>query len=414
MFAFPYPFRFFFVFLTPVIFTVNPVDVIAVETAQLRAKPGKGISFRTADSRFRAKVGGLLQMDTVPFNTNDRLIHDNSGVRRGRMTLNMRFDRDWNLRTTYDFTADQLDINGFQLFYLGYKGIARTHIKIGNLQEFVSLDWLTSSRNTVFIERAQMVSLVPPLHLGVTASTHGELWTASAGLFGSRPADGIQPENSWGVSSRVTYTPIKTKKSIVHFGVSGAYREPDNNRLNLQRSIAGSADDFNAESVRFSALGRINNIPGIINTEFAARHASLALQFEYLRTFKDDHFMTQDTGFDSWYVQGSWLLTGEMRRYRKKQGVFGTVKPGKKSNLAHKIGAWEVAVRYSELSAMGKTALPVESETNLTIGLNWYLQNNIRFMANYIRVHSHFNPMNALTAANEHTNIFVVRSQLEF
>ncbi|MDR4514919.1 porin [Nitrosomonas sp.] len=403
-----------FAFLFLKLLTAQYTYAAGAENSQLRAKLGKGVSFRTADRHFRAKVGGLLQIDTIPLNTNDQLITDSSGIRRGRMTLNMQFYRDWNLRATYDFTADQLDISGFQLFYFGYRGIRHTHFKIGNLQEFVSLDWLTSSRNSVFIERAQMVSLVPPIHLGATASTYGDFWTASAGLFGSRPIDGIHLDNSWGVSSRVTYTPINTRKSIVHFGVSGAYREPNNDRLNLQGPTAGSTDDLNVEGVRFSSVGRLNNINGIINTEFAARHESVALQFEYLRTFRDNHPVVPDTAFDSWYVQGSWVLTGERRRYRKKQGVFGTVNPKKKSNFVRGIGAWEVAVRYSELAAVSKTTLPVDSETNLTVGLNWYLQKNIRFMANYIRVRSHLNPMNAVAIADDHANIFVMRTQIEF
>jgi len=383
------------------------------EPSQLRAKLGQGIAFRTVDKNFSAKTGGLLQIDSIPVNSNNTLIHDNNGIRRGRMTLDMQFYRNWDLRATYDFTADQLDARGFQILYLGYKGIRRTHFKMGNLQEFVGLDWLTSSRYSKFMERAQMIALIPPLHLGITAQTYGDSWTLSTGLFSSRPIDGIHLDNGWGISSRFTFTPINNKKTILHLGISGAYREPGNERKNLHGSVVGSFNDFNAEGIRFSSLGRLNNASGIIGTEFAARHESLALQFEYLRTF-DHHHSALDTEFKSWYIQGSWLLTGEKHRYRKKQGVWGAVRPKRKTSFKQGIGAWEVALRYSELNAVNKTNLPIEAESNLTIGLNWYLQRYMRLMANYIHVRPTLGAENLSAKQEENANIFALRLQIQF
>ncbi len=376
-----------------------------------RTEFGKGISFGIENNNFQVKLGGLLQIDEVLHNTNNTLINENSGIRRGRVTLGMQFYRDWDLRVTYDLTADHTDIRGFQLFFLRYKGFRRTQFRIGNLQELVGLDWLTSSRNTVFMERAQITSLIPTIHLGFVANIWGDFWTLSSGIFGARPIDGISTENEWGVSSRFTYTPIRNSKTVLHFGVSGAYRELDENASNSSINIR----DFNAENARFSSVGRVRNYNEIIATEVAARKEALSMQFEYLRTFRNQRDeIIQSSDFDSWYIQASWLLTGEMRRYSKRNGTFGQVNPNNKFTFNGGTGAWEIAARYSELNRVTGPRELGKGESNITFGLNWYPFSHIRIMANYIRVHSDLSLTNTIAPKKEHANIFATRVQIEF
>ena len=75
---------------------------------------------------------------------------------------------------------------------------------------------------------------------------------------------------------------------------------------------------------------------------------------------------------DTWYLQGSWLLTGGHKPYKGATGVFGSPKVADK-------GLWELTGRYDY----------VENETlnrevtSWILGVNYYVNPNLRFMSNY-------------------------------
>lgn len=398
-------------FITVILFAglVEKSFAIDFSEGQFRARMGNGLTYRTQDRNFKASLSGVLQADGVWLNTHERLIPTDSGIRRGRLTFGMQLYRDWDVRATYDFTADPLDERGFQNLYLRYSGIRRTQIYIGNMQEPIGLDWLTSSRNTLIMERAQMTALIPPLHLGVAANTHGRDWAAFAGVFGERLQDGFDENNGWGVSGRVVYTPIQTRQNVLHVGLSGSHREPAENAApltNIRRA-------FNAENARFSSIGRVRNFSQIFAAELAASHGPVSMQFEYLRTFTDTKQSLKPPEFDSWYIQAGWVVTGEKRRYSRISRTFDGIKPNSKFNLNGGTGAWEVGVRYSELSPIGQKQFG-DKENNLTLGVNWYPTDHVRVMANYIRVQSDLDFSRKPSPRGEHANIFAMRIQVEF
>lgn len=376
---------------------------------QFRARMGKGLTYRTQDRDFKASLKGVSQVDGIWLNTNETLSSTDSGIRRGRLTFGMQLYRDWDVRATYDFTANPLDERGFQDLYLRYSGIRRTRIYLGNMREPIGLDWLTSSRNTLFMERAQMTALIPPLHLGMAANTYGRKWAVFTGIFGERLQDGINEGNGWGVSGRVVYTPFQTRQNILHVGLSGSHREPAENI----RAFTNDHQVFDAEITRFSSIGRVRNFSQIFVTELAASHGPASMQFEYLRTFTDRQQLLKPPEFDSWYIQAGWIMTGEKRHYSRISRTFDGIKPNSKFNLNSGIGAWEVGVRYGELSSVGQKHFGAK-ENNLTLGVNWYPTDYMRVMANYIRVQSDLDFSRIPSPRNKHANIFAMRVQIEF
>ena len=107
--------------------------------------------------------------------------------------------------------------------------------------------------------------------------------------------------------------------------------------------------------------------------------------------------MLADPSFGGWYVQGAWTLTGQPRRYNAANGGFDVPRVGKPFSLkARTWGVWELAARYSELDLDYRAGVAgtVPSASSVrggeqqifTIGLNWYPNNNVRFLADYQRV----------------------------
>lgn len=114
---------------------------------------------------------------------------------------------------------------------------------------------------------------------------------------------------------------------------------------------------------------------------------------------------TKNIKASGYYVQASWLLTGETRHYDPVSGTLGKVKP------INKYGAWEVAGRWDKVdfaktvNVTGRVDAPVifcgnnyranagivnnyncnngGEMTDWTVGLNWYPNSNVKLMANY-------------------------------
>src|SRR5262249_724777 len=93
--------------------------------------------------------------------------------------------------------------------------------------------------------------------------------------------------------------------------------------------------------------------------------------------------------FQGGYVQASYALTGESRAYNASQAAYSGIKPRDPFSLAGGgWGAWEIAGRVSTIDLNDRvgSALGVAGgrQTVYTAALNWYVNNNIRFMLNYL------------------------------
>ncbi|HEX3484672.1 MAG TPA: porin [Micropepsaceae bacterium] len=109
--------------------------------------------------------------------------------------------------------------------------------------------------------------------------------------------------------------------------------------------------------------------------------------------------------FSGWYVEASWLITGETKTYQaiatnNEMGTFNNPRVITPFSWDGRTwGAWELAARYSDLDlnwhagAVGTTCTGIllgcvrgGEEKIWTVGVNWYLNNNILMRFNYLIV----------------------------
>ena len=378
-----------------------------------RFQPGQGVSFTSDDENFKASLSGWLQADAAMYNSDVTPLTDGTRIRRGRVAFATQLYHDWSLRAEYDFSnKKRRDVRDFQDLYLRYTGIRRTALMIGNLKEPMGLEWQTSSKNTTFMERALSTALLPPYHLGFSASTHGKSWSLAGGLFGERLYDGISEGNGWGTSGRVTFSPLHKKSLTLHFGLSGGYRERGADSSNLRFS---SRPEVNVDDTRFINTDSIHHVTDykLAGVEFAALSGPFSFQTEYIRNFINRDSGRDDLQFDGWYAYGSWFITGESRKYVPKSGKFGHIKPKHDFDFNGGPGAWEVAVRYSEAN-LNDQRISGGRESNVTLGVNWYLNSYIRLMANYVFVQTDNSALGIRDGGSEQPEIFALRAQVEF
>ena len=105
--------------------------------------------------------------------------------------------------------------------------------------------------------------------------------------------------------------------------------------------------------------------------------------------------MLGGTGFiQGGYLEALWFLTGESRAYDRRAGVFDRVVPFENFYLVRSPGcapcfgrgAWQIGARYSgmNLNTVGINGGVLNS---LTLGLNWYLNPNMKVQWNYDFTH---------------------------
>ncbi len=359
--------------------TALKVNIKPKEDVEVLVSTEGGLKVETTDENFSFELGGRLMTDFALYNEDKGPLGDGSKFRRARIELEGTMYRDWGYAFEMDF-ADGSDIKDASIEYKGFDGMA---ISFGQDDEPFSLDELTSSKYTTFMEEALPNALAPGSNIGLVARSDAKNYSLALGLYGEDFND--DPDNEadegWAVTGRATYAPFYEPTNVVHLGLAASYRDP-----------RGSDVSFDADTesdVTGSKYVDTGDIPGVesisrYGLEAASVCGPFSLQGEYMLAEVERASGYEDLTFDGWYVNASMFLTGESRVYKPSKGSFSRVIP------KGKYGAWEVAARCSSVDLTDKDVLGGGAR-NYTLGLNWYIKPNLRFMANYIWVDNDHN-----------------------
>jgi len=393
--------------------------------------------------------------------------NDGTEVRRARMEFMGTFYKDYNFKTSVDFADNAVSVKDL---FVEYTGLNYMAITLGQQKQNFSQELLESSNDLMFTERSLMNVLNAPLvdrAIGINfQSTAKTGYTAALGVFGNsitparttdhtiadtgasattlnrddykkNPEVADAADEGWSVSGRTTYAPIEEKTKVVHLGIAGNYRQAD---ANGDVGTASKSLKFEYETDHMSNLMLVENYVFDVDSmsslglENSYLYGPFSVNAEYTHLWIDRSQKgralggingekasgASDLSMQAWYVDAAWTMTGESRKY--KMGKFYQVEPTKKFSLKNGgWGAFELATRYS--------AVDMDSEerstgyagkggkvSNVTVGLNWYLNSNIRFMADYVRAFDITNP-NVQTKTGgdpDANNTFTVRAQLAY
>ena len=375
----------------------------APEPGDFRVHWDEGLRLDTADGQARLKMGGRIHNDWFWYDQDDALqrgldLEDGAEFRRARLYLSGVLYENLLFEAEYDFAGG---VSSFKDVYLELTGIPVVqNLRVGHFKEPFSLDELTSSNDITFMERALPNVFAPGRNTG--AMVHGaylgdpgaERVSTALGIF--RTADDFgndADDGGYSGTIRVTGLPWygADGRNFFHLGAAYTHRNPDDTIRLRQRPESGNAahfldtGDFEAEDIDSFAL------------EAALAYGPFSLQGEYMTSDVETRLLGS-RDFDGFYVQGSYLITGERRPYDHGDGTFGRPDPARNFAFhdgARGWGAWEVALRYSSLDLDGGGRLlaqafgggrPIRggSGENITVGLNWYLNPNARVMLNYV------------------------------
>ena len=368
------------------------VDELKAKQAQAPAAeaPGPSISWKGGpviadeEAGWSFKPRGRLQYDFATVDAPAGI--DNAGlgfsneVRRARLGVEGSLPGDFGYKFEVDVATGEVE---FADAYLSWEP-GDVEFIVGQHNAFQSLEELTSSLHTSFIERAAFTDAFGfERRVGVSAQyAKGDL-LAQGGVFTDSIADlnGVGDDNdSYGFDGRLVFAP-KMGDAQLHFGGSAHWRDLNDAATSVryrQRPAVHTTD------VRFVDTGTIAGAE--TETGFGLEAAGI---FGPLHLASEAHWQTvgrpgfSDPSFFGAYVEGGWFITGESRGY--KSGKFDRVKV---KNPVGKDGGWgalALNLRWDHLD-LNDAGIVGGTQNALQASLNWKPIDYVLFGLNYARI----------------------------
>lgn len=406
----------------------------SVTTTLSNGKPG----FATADGRFTANIKAILmldagkyfQKDNLPAAVTNRDLNEGANFRRARIGLDGKLFRDFDYSFIYEFGGSgQEDPGRLYEAAITYTALKPFRIKVGAFEPNIGLAAAVSTSQMPLMERPAPAEIARGVAAGdsrVAAQLSGAgvlgsgdegiatRWFFSTAYTGNIIATGssaasatVQPfDEQTGVIGRVAFAPFSGTTWLAHLGANYQYV--------IQPNDAGSAaspryaaqlrdrPELRLDGTRLIDTGAIDaNHTSVLGLEGAFQYGPAMIEGEWFR-YKIDRRVTTaavpaDPKFKGWYVQGSWMLTGEPRVYNPAEARFDAPKLNYNFNPeAGTWGAFEVAARYSltdlnfREGAQGTApvlgAVRGGEQKIWTVGVNWYLNPSMRLMLDWQHV----------------------------
>ena len=255
-------------------------------------------------------------------------------------------------------------------------------LTLGKTRETFSISRLTG---LIFLpsqqERASVADgLLPARNIGIVINNSflKERMTWATGVFNNwYEVDKAFSNNPTVFTGRITAIPYlsEDQSNLIHLGIAGRYSNA-------------------AGGIRYSAKTEIFSGPVSVDTdliddasstmhyglEVAWRKGPFILTSEYIQS-NVSSAIHNNPSFKGYYFVASYALTGEMRQYNKRSGLFDKI------NVANGVnsggwGALEVYSRWSSLNLNDKNIDGGEMNT-FSLGLNWWPLLAIQVNINY-------------------------------
>ena len=418
-------------------------------------------TFSSADGAYTATLHGLFQLDAAAYSqgsagttttdlrrdgpalgasaTNTDAAHarnlkDGDLFRRARIGLDGTAPGSFEYRFLFDFGGTGVE-NAGQLYegWVQYSGIKPLHIRVGAFAPSLGLADANSTSYMPFLDRPSPVDISRNLAGGdsrtaVQVFGYGANWFASAAVTG-RTVGAINTNNvipvtstttsitvgtaqsysdQLGFTGRLAYDPIVSGDLRVHLGAHGSYVDrpadtagPGTNSFTPISSYVvalNGTPELRVDGTKLINTGNIDaKNASEVGAEFAVQKGPffLASEYEHVAIQRSDINSTPE--FGGYYVEGTWFLTGETKRYNTGTAAFdGPTVAHVFNPRAGTYGALEFALRWSDMNlnyhAGGAGAAPAADairggeQSIFSAGLNWYPTQLVRFMLDYQHV----------------------------
>ena len=400
-----------------------------------QAETKGGIKVKTDDGRFEANINGRIHYDGYLFmNDDDALFgsglngnaaaipsQDGFAFRRTYLTLTGKA-YGWKYKFENDFAAGASPAS-YREMWISAPIHNDGELIFGQLKPRRGLEEVTSSNEITMMERPNTTATGIYsgrqflMGVGYKGSFMDALMVELDGRELGSAGTGATEGTEYG--GRVAWFPMADDGNILHVGVSYS--------VDNYATTAGSASTASLQPQAVAQyagrrgptlnLGKVSGATGspdgaqkTVALELAGAFGPFTAQAEAAKATLGNAYLANgvagafaDATVDAYYLQASWFITGERAIYKKDRAALG--KPKLPLNS---FGAFELAARYEVSenkdedatnsicavlgtaanaqgtpSATGVAAADKCKATTTTVGLNWYVNPNVRYMLNY-------------------------------
>jgi phosphate-selective porin OprO/OprP len=386
------------------------------EQSQASVTNGR-LQIASADGRFTAALRATVQYDVGYYMQGNHArtlatgpdLSSGSNFRRAQLGLQGRVFGDWSYYVNIDYgsggSTGTETPGHIQQAYIEYDGFGPFVFRIGAHPPSTGLDDSYAASDQLLLERSAPGDLTRNM-AGGDGRDAIELVYVGDNLYGSIAYTGdkvqettLLSDEQQAVVGRVAYSPVANAdwRWVVSLAATDVFRPGDStSALNSPRPFSLSTppeinvDDNSTKLVSVSGANVTDAWDW--NLESAVTYDNFLAQAGYFKYGVDQRGVTtlRGQGFDGWYVEGSWVLSGESRAWSAANAAFTNPRP--RVNFSPDGGGWgafELAARYSTLDLndnQGAVGGPLPAggvrggeQRIATVGLNWYPNQVLKF-----------------------------------
>jgi phosphate-selective porin OprO/OprP len=315
------------------------------------------------DGAFTMAPTGLLQLDLGTTFDHSRPGGPGGGFnpRRARLGVEGEFLRDFEYALTWDFGGTPGSRGRLYQASVSYAGLDPFTLQAGVFEPNFSLQQSRTASNLLFLERATVVRAVADVaagsrRTGVELRANGERWLAAAALTGPRTGPG-EDSSQRGATARVAGVPLRTDDLTLHLGLSGAWsfrppRDEEGRRAFAFSENAELSLDRRDPPLGTGSIAAASARTGGVELGLGWRRLQAQGEWYALAVDRPGPAGGGTRQFSGWYVQASWTLVGEPRRYRPGDATWGAPRPSGDGGFDPGAGRWgavEIGARFSTI-----------------------------------------------------------------
>lgn len=206
-------------------------------------------------------------------------------------------------------------------------------------------------------------------------------------------------DSNWAYDARVTYLPIDIDDShLFHLGAAGSHRDPTHGFI--QERVRGEIRPNPPALLNlFANTGNVQGGPqNLVYLEAAAIMGRHSFTAEMTQSWLQDAIAPSGAKVGTFSTMGAYaeylvFLTPDHKTYDRTNAAMARVIPttpfyflNGERGLCRGWGAWEIGARYTYLD-LTSSGINGGILQDVTFGINWYLNTNMRMQFNYDITH---------------------------